>query len=176
MFLRYHRRGLLYSNLEKSARKDFNDDQKTLIQYFRMAQDRILDWKNHVGKGCICHWLATQWYDFISKRNYTYSTITYRTKFLFHFFVVKTLFEIAFRNQRRFDAQESWARTIIRKISYSSTWMLVTVVGQSSPNVNNMKFCHQHLEIIINIKSPTQLEPVIQEQDTASNGKNAWSH
>ena len=43
MFLRYHRRGLLYSNLEKSARKDFNDDQKTLIQYFRMAQDRILD-------------------------------------------------------------------------------------------------------------------------------------
>lgn len=55
MFLRYDRRGLLYSNLEKSARKDFNDDQKTLIQYFRMAQDRILDWKNHVGKGCICH-------------------------------------------------------------------------------------------------------------------------
>ena len=43
MFLRYHRRGLLYSNLEKSARKDFNDDQKTLIQYFRMVQDRILD-------------------------------------------------------------------------------------------------------------------------------------
>ena len=43
MFLRYHRRGLLYSNLEKSARKDFNDDQKTLIQYFRMVQDRRLD-------------------------------------------------------------------------------------------------------------------------------------
>ena len=43
MFLRYHRSGLLDSNLEKSARKDFNDDQKTLIQYFRMVQDRILD-------------------------------------------------------------------------------------------------------------------------------------
>ena len=68
----HHRRRIFQTSrkkLEKSARKDFNDDQKTLIQYFRMVQERKLDEETTLEKDAS----VTDWQlnDMISFQNET---------------------------------------------------------------------------------------------------------
>ena len=101
MFLRYHRRGLLYSNLEKSARKDFNDDQKTLIQYFRMVQDRILDGETTLEKDAsVTDWQLNDMISFQKKLYLFHYHLSYKVSN--SFLAVKMSVQIVFSKSKIF--------------------------------------------------------------------------